>query len=225
MASCCWGVKRKVSQIREVEFDGLGMVVQGATTLSVAELRQLTISGCLGDVQRIQFFLLLLFTEGTGEHMVDFVSHPVRPNTLLLVKPGQVQQFCLNPSLEGQLIVIDPFFLRTEPAAITARRWRVVADVHRAFGRPGPKVPRHRRRHLGGQPGLRGKSHSPSTAAASAPYPLLRLRLYTEGDVPSAAPGKAYSLVTRFKELAEKEYLLTNLFPITRSVWDVRRRL
>ena len=119
-----------MGQIREVGFDGLGMVVQGATTLSVAELRQLTGSGCLRDVQRIRFFLLLLFTEGTGEHVVDFVSHPVRPNTLLLVKPGQVQQFCLNPSLEGQLIVIDPSFLRPSrrPSRLAVRR--VVADVH-----------------------------------------------------------------------------------------------
>ena len=44
--------------------------------------------------------------------MVDFGDLSNRTGTLLLVKPGQVQQVCLNPSISGQLFVIDPSFLR-----------------------------------------------------------------------------------------------------------------
>ena len=196
-----------MGQIREVGFEGLGMVVQGATTLSVAELRQLTISGCLRDVQRIQFFLLLLFTEGAGEHMVDFVNHPVRPNTLLLVKPGQVQQFCLNPSLEGRLIVIDPLFLRPEPADTHGSPFRVwwpacielSDDLVRRFLATAADISADSLSFAGNPTRRLLLQHQLCTL-------LLRLRLHTEGDVPAVAPGKAYTLVARFKELAEKKY-------------------
>ena len=115
------GVKEKNGTDQGSRVRWAGMVLQGVI-ISVEELRQLTISGCLRDVQRIQFFLLLLFTEGAGEHMVDFVTHPVRPNTLILVQPGQVQGFQLNPSLGGQLIVIDPSFLRPGRRTLPAHR-------------------------------------------------------------------------------------------------------
>ena len=203
-----------MGQIREVGFEGMGMAVQGATTLSVAELRELTGSGCLRDAQRIQFFLLLLFTEGAGEHMVDFVNHPVRSNTLLLVKPGQVQQFCLNPSLEGRLIVIDPLFLPPEPAATHGSPFRVwwptcielSDDLVGRFLAAAADISADSVSFAGNPTRRLLLQHQLCTL-------LLRLRLHTEGDVPAAAPGKVYSLVARFKELAEEEYFLHRSIP------------
>ena len=203
-----------MDQIREVAFDGLGMVVEGATTLSVAELRQLTVSGCLRDVQRIQFCLLLLFTEGTGEHMVDFVSHPVGPNTLILVKPGQVQQFSLNPSLEGQLIVIDPSFLRPEPVDPHGEPFRlwgparveISDDLARRFVAAASDI-------SADSVGLAGHPARGLLLQHQLYTLLLRLHLYTGGDPQPAAPGRVYSLVARFKELVDKEYCIHRSVP------------
>ena len=203
-----------MEQVREVGFDGMGMDVQGATTLSVADLRQLTLSGCLQDVQRIEFCLLLLFTEGAGEHVVDFVTYPVGPNTLILVKPGQVQQFCLNPSLGGQLIVIDPLLLRPEPTdtyGSPSRTWwpaciELPDDLTRRFLATAADVSADSLSFAENPVRRLLLQHQLSTL-------LLRLRLHTEGDVPAAPPGKAYSLVARFRELAEEEYFLRESVP------------
>ncbi|MFF8937951.1 AraC family transcriptional regulator [Streptomyces paradoxus] len=44
-------------------------------------------------VHRVDFHTLTLITEGSGEHAVDFVTYPLRPGTLLWIRPGQVQSF------------------------------------------------------------------------------------------------------------------------------------
>lgn len=196
-----------MNNIREVRYNEPGVIVLGTETLSVTELKRRAGLEHLRDVQRIQFFLLLLFTEGKGQHMVDFVSHPVRPNTLILVKPGQVQQFHLNPSLAGQLIVIDPSFLPPEQDAHggeAARLWWPACT----------ELPDDlARRYLS----IASDIHTDSLRYAKYPARrillqhqlsalLLLLRLSSDGNPTTIASGRAYSVVTRFKQLMEKEY-------------------
>ena len=35
------------------------------------------------------FYLVVLFTEGTGVHEVDFNTYPIKKGALFLIKPGQ----------------------------------------------------------------------------------------------------------------------------------------
>ncbi|QNP68687.1 helix-turn-helix domain-containing protein [Streptomyces roseirectus] len=52
-------------------------------------------------VHRVDFHTLTLFTEGSGEHAVDFVTYPCRPGTLLWVRPGQVQRHTRPGTADG----------------------------------------------------------------------------------------------------------------------------
>jgi len=54
-----------------------------------------------GGLHRLDFHTLTLVTEGRGEHMVDFVTHPCRPGTLLWVRPEQVQRFDAGGTMNG----------------------------------------------------------------------------------------------------------------------------
>lgn len=83
----------------------------GVETLSLAQLRRRAGTVHLASVQRLEFLLLVLYTRGRGEHMVDFVSHRVGPDTLIVVRPGSVQRFGLNASMDARLVAVDPVFI------------------------------------------------------------------------------------------------------------------
>ncbi|MFF9042080.1 AraC family transcriptional regulator [Streptomyces sp. NPDC014892] len=61
-------------------------------------------------VHRVDFHTLTLITEGTGEHAIDFVTHPCRPGTLLWVRPGQVQRFVRPGTANGTHLLFTSAF-------------------------------------------------------------------------------------------------------------------
>ncbi|MEU5296254.1 helix-turn-helix transcriptional regulator [Streptomyces umbrinus] len=61
-------------------------------------------------VHRVDFHTLTLITEGSGEHAIDFVTYPVRPGTLLWVRPGQVQRFIRPGTANGTHLLFTPAF-------------------------------------------------------------------------------------------------------------------
>ncbi|MGH1460544.1 MAG: AraC family transcriptional regulator [Neptuniibacter sp.] len=58
--------------------------------------------------ERVEFFMLLLVTAGTGKHRVDFVDYPLEEGCLLFVRPGQVQEWCDFRHIQAEVILIDP---------------------------------------------------------------------------------------------------------------------
>lgn len=58
--------------------------------------------------ERVEFFMLLLVTAGTGLHRVDFVDYPLAAGSLLFVRPGQVQEWCDFREIQAEVILIDP---------------------------------------------------------------------------------------------------------------------
>lgn len=47
------------------------------------------------------FYLLVLFTNGSGFHTVDFDTYEIQPNSLFVLKPGQVHSWQLSEDIEG----------------------------------------------------------------------------------------------------------------------------
>ena len=47
------------------------------------------------------FYLLVLFTKGSGFHTVDFNTYEIQPNSLFVLKPGQVHSWQLSEDIEG----------------------------------------------------------------------------------------------------------------------------
>ena len=82
--------------------DGLGVEV-----ISLQRVRTHA-AATLHGPQRVAFHLLLLVTDGVGEHTVDFKRCAVAPGTLVCVRPGQVQQWHLHAGLQGELLLIKP---------------------------------------------------------------------------------------------------------------------
>jgi len=105
------GQTRRRDTIAEVRFHNPRLEPLGVETLTLAELQTKVPPEHFARPERIDFYLLMLFTAGQGEHRVDFINYPVRERTLIFVQPKQVQEYCFNPSLKGRMLLIDPVFL------------------------------------------------------------------------------------------------------------------
>ena len=49
------------------------------------------------------FYLLVLFTKGSGFHTVDFNTYEIQPNSLFVLKPGQVHSWQLSEDIDGYI--------------------------------------------------------------------------------------------------------------------------
>ena len=47
------------------------------------------------------FFVIVLFTKGSGVHEIDFTRHAIRPGTLFLLSPGQSHHWTLSRDIDG----------------------------------------------------------------------------------------------------------------------------
>ena len=51
------------------------------------------------------FYSFFLYTQGTSKHFVDFVSYPVRKNSLVCVTKGQVNAFQFDEHIQGYAVL------------------------------------------------------------------------------------------------------------------------
>src|SRR6478736_7482489 len=50
------------------------------------------------------FYLLVLFTKGTGRHVIDFDEFEIKPGSLYFLKPGQVHSWQLSDDIDGYIV-------------------------------------------------------------------------------------------------------------------------
>lgn len=100
-------MKAASPNIPEIRFDNPRLAKVGVETMTLKELRQHAPARVLSATQRVDFHHLLLVQEGRSRHMVDFIEHPLQPGSVLLVRPGQIQQWQMTNELQGQLTLIS----------------------------------------------------------------------------------------------------------------------
>lgn len=93
---------------RETHFDNARFARAGVESMSLSELRRRVAPGRLALPERVDFHMLMRVSRGVGTHTVDFVDCAMAPGALVFVRPGQVQQWRLDDSLEGEIVLITP---------------------------------------------------------------------------------------------------------------------
>lgn len=53
---------------------------------------------------RHNFYLLVLFTHGTGTHEIDFDSYDIKRGSLFVVQPGQIHNWKLSSDIDGFIV-------------------------------------------------------------------------------------------------------------------------
>lgn len=65
----------------------------------------------LHRVHRIDFHVVMLFTEGPVRHMIDFAEYEASAGDLLWIRPGQVHRFSRTSEYHGTVLTMQPGFL------------------------------------------------------------------------------------------------------------------
>lgn len=52
---------------------------------------------------RHNFYLLVLFTKGSGNHEIDFTNYNIKPGSLFVLQPGQIHHWQLSEDIEGYI--------------------------------------------------------------------------------------------------------------------------
>jgi AraC-like DNA-binding protein len=65
----------------------------------------------LHRVHRIDFHVIMLFTDGPVRHMIDFAEYEAGAGDLLWIRPGQVHRFSREAVYRGTVLTMQPGFL------------------------------------------------------------------------------------------------------------------
>lgn len=71
---------------------------------------------------RVDFFILLLVTEGKGKHSIDFEDFPYSAGTLLTIRKDQIHKFSKNVGSKGYLLLFLQEFLVSYLEELEANR-------------------------------------------------------------------------------------------------------
>jgi AraC-like DNA-binding protein len=52
---------------------------------------------------RHNFYLFVLFTNGSGNHAIDFTNYTIKPGSLFVLQPGQIHHWELSEDIEGYI--------------------------------------------------------------------------------------------------------------------------
>lgn len=63
---------------------------------------------------RHDFYMLALFTHGTGVHSIDFVEYPIQPDSVFFMSPSQVHTWTYSDDTDGYLFFFDAAFYLVE---------------------------------------------------------------------------------------------------------------
>ncbi len=98
---------KRVKHVRAVRFDNPRLAKVGVDVVSLEQLRR-RLSAALDLAERPDFYLLLFLERGAGRHAVDFVELLLKRGHVLFVRPGQVQQWRMEGTLGGELVLVSP---------------------------------------------------------------------------------------------------------------------
>ncbi|MFD4790931.1 helix-turn-helix domain-containing protein [Streptomyces sp. NPDC058459] len=73
----------------------------------------------LDRVHRIDFHVVMLFTEGPVRHMIDFAEYEVGAGDVLWIRPGQVHRFSRTSRYRGTVLTMQPGFLPRSTVEVT----------------------------------------------------------------------------------------------------------
>jgi AraC-like DNA-binding protein len=76
----------------------------GATDLYVNDFKShLITNSFIENTHSHNFYLLVLFTQGTGVHVIDFDRFEIKKGCLYFLKPGQVHSWSLSEDIDGYI--------------------------------------------------------------------------------------------------------------------------
>lgn len=82
--------------------------------LRLEELLSRTLNHNITELHKIEFFQILIITEGKGCHTIDFTDYEYQKGTLLTIRKDQIHKFFSSPTAQGYLLLFTENFLASQ---------------------------------------------------------------------------------------------------------------
>lgn len=104
--------------IREINFYNPKLAKVGIEVKALDELRTSVTTEFLSTPQRLDFYQILCIQQGSSKFLVDFTEFNLHSGVVLLIKPGQIQQWYMLEDIQGLLVLISSEVLTFALASI-----------------------------------------------------------------------------------------------------------
>lgn len=108
---------RPALALKETKFENDRLARLGVEAMSFSYLFKRTTVRALSLPERVHFYMLMFIIRGRGRHTVDCHTSPISAGSLILVRPGQVQQWDVESRYAAEVVMFDPIAL--QPANLT----------------------------------------------------------------------------------------------------------
>lgn len=97
-------MKTQEQVLRDTHFRNERLQPVGIEVITLHALRERVPAAA----ERVAFLMMMVVRDGTGTHLVDFERIDLRPGRVVVVRPGQVQQWQLRPGLDANVLLVQP---------------------------------------------------------------------------------------------------------------------
>ena len=104
------------NKIPQIQFKSSYSKVTGIEIITLESLIQRKDDSArfLEKAHQLDFYMLVYYTDGETEHLVDFVWHKVTKNTLFYLTKGQINAFKFNADVKGYLIIFSESYFKIQ---------------------------------------------------------------------------------------------------------------
>ena len=105
-----------MKELPQIAFNSKSTDIHGIEIIRLEDLnkRKKNFDHSPEDAHQIEFYKLVLYTNGTSKHLVDFVWHDVQKDTLMYLSKGQVNAYKFNDKLKGYVIIFTEDYFKKQ---------------------------------------------------------------------------------------------------------------
>ncbi len=113
-----------MKNIKNIKFKNQTRPNSSFDFLDLKELLSRDLDHQITDLHKLEFFNLLIVTQGQGYHTIDFTDYKYSKRTLFTIRKDQVHKFFHSPSAKGYLLIFTEDFLASHYDKV---------EVHKSF--------------------------------------------------------------------------------------------
>lgn len=104
------------NELPKIQFESSFLQVKGIEIITLESLmqRRERLNHYPEKPHQLEFYALAYYTAGQTKHLVDFVWHEAKSNSLLYLSKGQVNAFDFNEEVQGYLILFTEAYFKKQ---------------------------------------------------------------------------------------------------------------
>lgn len=103
-----------MEKLKHVKFDNQTRPNSSFDFIRLEELLSRDLVDELVLLHKVNFYGILIITQGKGYHTIDFTDYKYQKGTILTIRKDQVQKFFLSPNVKGFLLLFTEDFLASQ---------------------------------------------------------------------------------------------------------------